>query len=222
VRPVPPRLYVITDRRATNGRPVADVVRAALTGVPAEARGAVAVQLREKDLDERALLALARELRAVTRDAGAPLWINGAVEVALAVGADGLHLGVAGPRPDEVARLDPELPLAISTHTRAEVEAARSAPNVVFAVFGPIWETPSKRAYGPPVGLEALREAVSVGPPLVALGGVTPARAAACRQAGAVGVACVRVISEAPDPAAVVREFLSVPESVSQNAMKRT
>jgi thiamine-phosphate pyrophosphorylase len=101
--------------------------------------------------------------------------------------------------------------VAVSTHSLAEVEAARRAPsaNVAFAVFGPIWDTPSKRAYGPPAGIEGLRQAVSVGLPLVALGGVTPALSPACLAAGAVGVACIRAISGAPDPAAVVRALLA-------------
>jgi thiamine-phosphate pyrophosphorylase len=206
--PLAPRLYVITDRRATNGRAVAAVVRAALAGVPADARGAVAVQLREKDLEARALLALARELRDVTRQAGAALFVNDRVDVALAAGADGVHLGGGALSPADVARVAPTLRVAVSAHGRAQVEAARGAANVAFAVFGPIWDTPSKRPYGPPVGVEALREAVSVGLPLIALGGVTPGRASACRSAGAAGVACIRAISEASDPAAVVRSFL--------------
>jgi thiamine-phosphate pyrophosphorylase len=210
VSPAAPRLYVVTDRHATNGRPLADVVRAALSGVPPAARGAVAVQLREKDLEARALLALARELRAITRDAGAPLWINDRVDVALASGADGVHLGGRALVPADVARVAPGLAVAVSAHARADVEAARRAPNVAFAVFGPIWDTPSKRAYGPPLGVEALREAASVGVPLVALGGVTPALAPACLAAGATGVACIRAVCQAPDPAAAVRAFLHV------------
>jgi thiamine-phosphate pyrophosphorylase len=208
MRPVAPRLYLVTDRRATNGRPLVDVVRAALSGVPAAARGAVAVQLREKDLEGRALLALARELRAVTREAGAGLWINDCVDVALAAGADGVHLPGHGLAPADVARVAPGLPVAVSAHARGDVEAAAREPNVAFAVFGPIWDTPSKRAYGPPPGLEALRDSVAVGLPLVALGGVTSGTAAACRSAGAAGVACIRAVCEAPDPAAAVGALL--------------
>jgi thiamine-phosphate pyrophosphorylase len=206
--PLPcPRLYLITDRRATAGRSLVEVVRAALAGVPADARGAVAVQLREKDLEARALLALARELRDVTRQAGAALFVNDRVDVALAAGADGVHLGGRALSPADVARVAPSLRVAVSAHARADVEVALRG-NVAFAVFGPIWDTPSKRPYGPPVGVEALREAVTVGLPLVALGGVTPARASECRAAGASGVACIRAISEVSDPAAAVRSFL--------------
>jgi thiamine-phosphate pyrophosphorylase len=207
VPPAAPRLYIITDRRATNGRPLVDVVRAALAGATP---GAVAVQLREKDLEGRALMALARELRAVTRDADAALWINDRLDVALAVGADGVHLPGHGLSPSDVARIAPGLPVAVSTHGRGDVEAARREPNVAFAVFGPIWDTPSKSVYGPPPGLDELRAAVSIGLPLIALGGVNSENAAACRAAGAAGVACVRAVGEAFDPAAAVRAFLRV------------
>jgi thiamine-phosphate pyrophosphorylase len=203
---VVPRLYLITDRCATAGRPLIDVVRAALAGA---SRGALAVQLREKDLEARALLALARELRAVTREAGAALFVNDRFDVALAAEADGVHLGGRSLAPADVARLAPGLPIAVSAHTRAEVERARACPAVRFAVFGPVWDTPSKRPYGPPLGLEALRAAAGVGLPLLALGGVTPDRAPSCRAAGAVGVACIRAVLEARDPGAIVHALLA-------------
>ncbi|HSZ81010.1 MAG TPA: thiamine phosphate synthase [Polyangia bacterium] len=200
-----PRLYFITDRHATAGRALTDVVRAALAHAPAD----VAVQLREKDLDGRALTALAHELRALTRAAGAALYINDRVDVALAVGADGVHLGGRALAPADVARVAPALAVAVSTHTRAEVEAAARAPNVRFAVFGPVWDTPSKRPYGPPVGVDALGDAATVGLPLLALGGVTSARVAEARAAGAVGVACIRAISAADDPGTALAALLA-------------
>ena len=205
-----PRLYLVTDRRATAGRPLVEVVRAALAGAPADARGAVAVQLREKDLEGRALFELARDLRDVTRAAGAALFINDRVDVALAVGADGVHLGGRSLAPADVVRIAPGLAIAVSTHARGEVEAAaRQNAAVRFAVFGPIWDTPSKRPYGAPVGVRALREASEVGLPLLALGGVTPARVSACVAAGAAGVACIRAILEADDPGAALARLLT-------------
>jgi thiamine-phosphate pyrophosphorylase len=203
-----PRLYLVTDRHATAGRPLAEVVRAALAGVPAEARGAVAVQLREKDLEGRALLALARALRELTSAAGAALYVNDRVDVALAAGADGVHLGRRSLAPAEVARIAPGLGIAVSTHTRAEVQMARACPDVRFAVFGPVWDTPSKRSHGAPVGLEALRDAARVGLPLLALGGITAARVTECHAAGAAGGACIRAILEAEDPGTAVRALL--------------
>ena len=207
-----PRLYLITDRDATAGRPLVEVVRRALEGAPYD--GSVAVQLRDKALEGRALLELARELRAVTQAAGAALFINDRVDVALAVGADGVHLGRRSLAPADVARIAPALAIAVSTHARAEVEAAAGArhlhPNVHvrFAVFGPLWDTKSKRPYGAPVGLEALRDAATVGLPLLGLGGITAERAAACRRAGAAGVACIRAVLGADDPASAVRSLL--------------
>jgi len=203
-----PRLYLVTDRHATAGRALTDVVRAALAAAPHEAAGDVAVQLREKDLDGRALTALAHELRALTRAAGAALYINDRVDVALAVGADGVHLGGRALSPGDVARVAPALAVAVSTHTRAEVEAAARSPNVRFAVFGPVWDTPSKRPYGPPVGLDALRQAAAVGLPLLALGGVTPVRVTEARAAGAAGVACIRAICSVDDPGAALAALL--------------
>jgi thiamine-phosphate pyrophosphorylase len=207
-----PRLYLVTDRHATVGRPLADVVRAALAAVPLEARGAVAVQLREKDLPGRALFELAAALREVTRAAGAALFVNDRVDIALAVGADGVHLGGRSLAPLDAARVAPRLAIAASTHTRPEVEAAARArglgADVRFAVFGPVWDTPSKRPYGAPTGVEALRDAAGVGLPLLALGGITAARVPACLQAGASGVACIRAVLEAPDPGTAVQGLL--------------
>jgi thiamine-phosphate pyrophosphorylase len=214
-----PRLYIITDRRAAGARGLPAVVRAAVAaaGTPGLPPEALAVQLREKDLDGRALSALAHELRAITADAGVALWINDRVDVALAVGADGVHLGGGALGPADVARVAPALAVAVSTHAPADVAAAAAAPNVRFAVFGPIFDTPSKRAYGPPQGLEALRAAVAAGSvsrlpgarplPILALGGVTPARAAACLAAGASGLAFVGAVMAAADPTRAVCEF---------------
>jgi len=207
-----PRLYLITDRAATAGRPLVEIVRLALEGAPHD--GSVAVQLREKELEGRALLELARELRALTHAAGAALFISDRVDVALAVGADGVHLGRRSMDPSDVARVAPALAIAVSTHTRAEVEAAAGArhlhPNVHvrFAVFGPVWDTPSKRPYGAPVGLAALRDAATVGLPLLGLGGIDSERAAACKLAGAAGVACIRAVLSADDPGAALHSLL--------------
>jgi thiamine-phosphate pyrophosphorylase len=205
-----PRLYLVTDRHATAGRPLGAVVRAALAGAPAAARGQIAVQLREKDLEGGALIALARELREVTRDAGAALYINDRVDVALAVGADGVHLGGRSLAAADVARVAPALAIAVSTHARRDIETALAA-GVRFAVFGPVWDTPSKRAYGAPVGLAALRDAATAGLPLLALGGVTPDRVPECLAAGASGVACIRAVLSARDPGDALRSIYPQP-----------
>jgi thiamine-phosphate pyrophosphorylase len=206
-----PRLTLVTDRRATGGRPLVETVAAALAGIdggglrPSE----IAVQLREKELLGRALAELARALRTVTAAAGVALIVNERVDVALAVGADGVHLGGGSLPPAEVARLAPALAIGVSAHGPADVAAARAAVvgPVAYAFFGPVGDTPSKRAFGPPLGLAALTAAAKLGLPLVAIGGVTPADVPALLRAGARGVACIRAVLAADDPAGALREF---------------
>lgn len=196
----PPRLVLVTDRHATAGRDLADVVAAALdAGLPA-------VQLRDKELPARALLAVAERLRALTARTGALLLVNDRVDVAVAVGADGVHLGGGSMPPDVVRRLlPPGAMLGVSTHAPAEVAATTAD----FAFFGPLFMTPSKAAYGPPQGVAALREAVAHATvPVLAIGGVTAACVAELRAGGAAGVAVVRAILAADDPARATRELL--------------
>jgi len=207
-----PLLYLITDRSATNGRPLVDVVGRALEGAGAHAR-AVAVQLREKDLDGRALLQLARALREVTARYGTRLFVNDRVDVALASGADGVHLGGGALSPVDVQALAPGLQIAVSTHSATEAIQNRDAPWLSFLVFGPVFETPSKRAFGPPLGLSALRSACGEGLPVVAIGGLDGDRARACRQAGASGVAVIRAVFSAVDPGRATAGFFGAIES---------
>lgn len=202
----PPRLYLITDRSATGGRPLPEVVAAALAGAGAEATS-VAVQLREKDLEGRALLVLASELRAVTREAGASLFINDRVDVAIAANADGVHLGGGALSISDVRAVAPALKIAVSTHAVAEVARA-AALGVSFVVFGPVFDTPSKRAFGAPSGLEALREAGAHAVPVLALGGIDPSNSRDCLASGAAGLACIRAVMSAPDPARAAAMFL--------------
>ncbi len=207
-----PRLYIVTDRNATGGRTLVSVVRESLAGL-GEAASHVAVQLREKDLPARALVDLARELREVTRAAGAALFVNDRVDVALAVGADGVHLGSGGLAPADVRAItraaDRVLRVGASTHTPAEVAAAAEA-GADFVVFGPIFDTPSKRGVLAPVGLDGLRRACAAAAvPVLAIGGVEPTRAQDCVRAGAAGLACVRSVMAATDPTASARMFLS-------------
>ena len=206
-----PRLYLITDRLATGGRALADVVGAALRGVadsglpPAD----VAVQLREKDLSGRALTELARALRAVTAAAGVGLYVNDRIDVALAIGADGVHLGGTSLDVATAARIAGGLALAVSVHAPEEVAAARAVAGdrLAFALLGPIRDTPSKRAFGPPLGTAAVAEAARAGVPVVAVGGLAPAHVRETLAAGAHGVACIRAVMAAPDPAVAVTAF---------------
>jgi thiamine-phosphate pyrophosphorylase len=206
-----PRLLLVTDRRATGDRALTDVIGAALRGIAGTgvAPGEVAVQLREKDVTARELVELARTLRATTAAAGAALYINDRADVALAVGADGVQVTGSSLGPAEVARIAPTLAIGVSAHAAAEVAALRDAAGarVAFAVLGPIKDTPAKRRYGPPLGLGALADAARSGVPVVAIGGLGPDDAGDALTAGASGVACIRAVMAAPDPAAAVKAF---------------
>jgi thiamine-phosphate pyrophosphorylase len=204
-----PRLYLITDRHATRGRPLTEVVRAALRGIRGLAPAEVAVQLREKDLSGRELAELARALRAITADAGVALYVNDRLDVARAVGADGVHLGGASLDPVSAAAVAGDLAIAASVHASADVAALRAAvgARLAFALLGPIYDTPSKRAYGAPVGTTVINEAARTGIPIVAVGGIAPEHVRALRAAGAHGVACIRAVMAAPDPAVPVGTF---------------
>jgi thiamine-phosphate pyrophosphorylase len=200
-----PRLYIVTDRTATGGRPLVEIVARALEGIadsgldPRE----VAVQLREKDLEGRALTELARALRAVTGKAGVRLYVNDRIDVAMAVDADGIHLPGTSLSPAEAQALAPSMAIGVSAHGTSEVRAAAGA--ATFAVFGPIRDTPSKRRYGAPLGFESLAAAAQAGLPLLAIGGVDATDVPAAVAAGARGIACIRPVMAAPDPAAAVQ-----------------
>jgi thiamine-phosphate pyrophosphorylase len=203
--PVVPRLYLVTDRRATSGRPLAAVVERALRGIAGTdvAPHEVAVQLREKDLAGGPLAEVARRLRAITAAAGVQFYVNDRIDVALAVGADGVHLGGGALAPADARAVGPELAVAISAHGVGDLYAASG--QALFAVFGPLHATPSKRGYGPPLGADALSAAARLGLPLVAIGGIEPHNVRGALAAGARGVACIRAVMAAADPAAAVQ-----------------
>ena len=199
-----PGVHLITDRRLAPD--LTARVTAALAGAPP---GSVAVHLREKDLGGGALLALARSLGAACRASGALLLVNDRLDVALAAGADGVHLPAAGVPQAEARRLlGPGRLVGVSCHSAEDVARARDG-GADYATFSPIWDTPSKRGFGPPVGLAALAAAARLGLPLVALGGVEPERAPEAFAAGAAGVAVIRAWLAAPDPAAAVAALLA-------------
>jgi len=197
-------LYLVTDRRQTRGRPLVDTVHAALDG------GVRAVQLREKDLLGAELLRLATGIRELTARYGAALLINDRIDVALAAGADGVHLGQNAIPPATARRLlGTDRLRGASTHSRAEAAAAASA-GADFVVFGPVYWTPSKAPFGAPRGPDELASvAASLHTPVVAIGGITVERIAEVRAAGASGVAVISAIMGAEDPARAARELLA-------------
>lgn len=201
-----PVVHLITDRRLA--RDLAARADAALAGLP---RGRASIHLREKDLGGRELLALARALATVCRRHGQLLLVNDRLDVALAAGADGVHLPAAGIPPGEARRIVGSGRLiGVSCHSAADVARAK-AGGADFAFLSPIHDTPSKREFGPPLGVGALREAARLGLPLVALGGIGAGNAAEARAAGAWGVAAIRAWLEGPDPAEAVRRMLPPP-----------
>jgi thiamine-phosphate pyrophosphorylase len=201
-----PLVHLITDRRLTQ-----DLAGRAADALVALPPGVVAVHLREKDLGGRALLALARSLLAVCRARGQLLIVNDRIDVAVAAGADGVHLPAAGVSVADARRLlGPAALVGVSCHGAEDVARALAA-GASYATFSPVYDTPSKRAYGPPAGVDALRAAARLGLPLVALGGVTAARVPEVRAAGAVGVAAIRAWLVQDPPDAAVRHLLPVP-----------
>jgi thiamine-phosphate pyrophosphorylase len=197
------RLCLVTDRTQTRGRDLTAVVGDCL------AAGLPAVQVREKDLGAADLAFVCRRLRALTLDRRALLIVNDRVDVALAVGADAVQrTSISLPIEDIRAIADKRLRIGVSVHSLPEaIEAELKGADWV--VFGPVYDTPSKRPYGPPQGLERLeRVAREVRLPVIAIGGITPARVREVLQAGARGVAVISAIIGAESPADATRQFL--------------
>lgn len=197
------RLYLVTDRHQTQARPLRDVIEECLGA------GLRAVQLREKDLGAGELLALAQPIRRETRRVGARLFINDRVDVALAVEADGVQRGHSS-LPVSAIRfaVGERLMVGASVHG---LEEARSVERegADFILFGPVYDTPSKRPYGEPQGLEALQEIVrTVKAPVFAIGGVTAERVAEIRKTGAHGVAVISAILSAGRPSEATKAFI--------------
>ena len=195
-------LCLVTDRSQARGS-LEEAVEACLGA------GLKAVQLREKDMAVRDLLSVAQRLREATRHAGAKLFVNDRTDVALAVGADGVQrTGASLP----VAALRSICPtgftIGASVHSTAEARIAEPE-GADFLIFGPVFDTPSKRQYGPPQGLSSLeRVASAVRLPVLAVGGITPSRVGEVLRAGAAGVAVIGAILGTERPADAVKAFL--------------
>lgn len=197
-------LIVITDPDCGDGRSLVEVVRAALQG------GAPAIQLRDKRADGRALLELATRLSAETRSAGALLFVNDRLDVALAAGADGAHLGDDDlPLPAARRIVPPGFLLGRSVDDADQARAA-AADGADYVGVGPVLSTPSKPEAGDAIGVEGVaRVCGAVDLPVVAIGGVDGATAAAIAEAGAAGVAVIRAVMRAADPGHAARELLA-------------
>lgn len=164
------------------------------------------VQLREKNLHTRVLYELTTRAAEITRGSDTRLLVNDRADVARAAGAAGVHLTTHSIESGVIRRtFGDDFLIGVSTHSLEEVEAARDT-RANFAVFGPVFETASKREYGEPLGLEKLqRVAAGVKPfPVLALGGVTRDNVEDCFRAGASGVAAIRVMNNAEELGRVV------------------
>ncbi len=177
---------------------------------PALSAGVRAIQFREKDLSAREAHLLAGELLALAREAGASLLINDRIDIAMALGAEGVHLS-GGSLPAGVARslLGPRRLIGVSCHSPGEVRQAQVA-GADFAVLGPIYETPSKARFGPPLAPRALRIARGAASiPILAIGGIRPDRVEEVMEAGADGIAVISAVLGAPDPGAAAADLLA-------------
>ncbi len=199
------RLYVIVDPEACAGRDPVAVARAAVRG------GAGIIQLRDKRDDVPGMLALAREMGRTVREEGGLFVVNDRVDVALATGADGAHVGQRDLPPLEARTLlGGEAVIGLSLKTAGQVDAA-PVESLSYGAIGGIFPTASKEQDLPPAGLEGLKElagrlrARAPALPVVAISGITVENAASVIKAGADGIAVISAVCAAEDPEAAAR-----------------
>ena len=197
-----PRTLAISQRRSADG---ADLPAWAQS---LAAAGVDAIQIREKDLGSRRLFEIAHVIVS-TVSPHIQILVNARLDVAIASGAAGVHLPATGLPLERTRRRYPDLLLGVSTHRLDEIASARDA-GADYVVFGPIFAPTSKASVQPPVGVELLAEAATLGIPVLALGGVTAERLPSIAAAGAAGVAAIGAFQ--PDQDA--RSFVSAAHEV--------
>jgi len=206
-------LYVITDAKLSRGRSHLEVAQAAIEG------GASIIQFREKEMTTRELVETARRLKELTSQASVPFIVNDRLDVALAVEADGVHVG-QDDMPAALARqlIGPHKILGVSASTVEEaLQAEREGADYVSA--SPVFTTPTKPDAPPPTGLEGLRAIVeAVDLPVVAIGGINAENVARVIEAGAQGVAVISAVVSAPDIAAAARRLRETLEAARKGA----
>jgi len=209
------KLCYVTDRKALPGS-AEEQFRALLHKIENAGRASLDwIQIREKDLSGRELAALVGKALCCVPTSCRVL-VNDRLDVAIACGAGGLHLGENSVLVEEARRLarkkhlGTEFLVGVSTHS---LEAARASERAGadYLIFGPVFATPSKVAFGSPQGLEKLQEiCTSISVPVIAIGGVTAANAGDCLAAGAAGIAAIRLFQEATDMTEMVRSLRKV------------
>ncbi len=194
-----PIVCYVTDRKALGSANAAGNVLAKIRA--ATAAGVGWVQIRERDLPARELLALVKAA-IVAREGGARILVNDRLDVALAAGAAGVHLGGGSVSAHVVVRwlrersAPAEFLVGVSCHSLEDARAAEDA-RASYVFFGPVFETPSKKSYGPPQGIAKLAEVCSaVRIPVIAIGSVNEENATECMRAGAAGIAAIRMFQE--------------------------
>lgn len=207
------RLYVVTDAGLSRGRAHRAVIEAAIAG------GATVVQYREKHASTRQMIVEAQELRELTRRAGVPLIVNDRVDVALAVDADGVHVGQDDMPVALARRLIGNKLLGVSAHSLSEALQAVS-DGADYLGVGPIFATTTKPDAASPIGLDglrAIRQYVSI--PVVAIGGISQANATEVMRAGADGIAVVSAVVAADDVTAAARQLRALVSITQEKAL---
>lgn len=197
------RLHLVTDAVQCGERGLLAVVQSAVRG------GVTCVQLREKSLDTRAFVERARALKALLSPLRIPLLVNDRVDVALAAGADGVHVGQSDMAPQDVRRLMPGALIGLSIESWQQMHEAERAP-VDYYGISPVFATSSKADAAPALGLAGLQQLRRMtARPLVAIGGIQVGNVAAVMAAGADGVAVVSALCAADDPARAAQALLA-------------
>jgi thiamine-phosphate pyrophosphorylase len=199
----------VTDRRAFKAAPGTDALLAAIRS--AANNDVDWIQIREKDLEARALAGLVRLALESTRRTRTKILVNDRLDVAIAAGAAGVHLGEMSLPVERVAdwrrsARHMDFQIGVSCHsTEAAKAAERGGADYIF--FGPVFSTPSKISFGPPQGIDRLLEVCSaVQIPVLAIGGVNLENASSCMEAGAAGIAAITLFQEVPDAVVRLRE----------------
>jgi thiamine-phosphate pyrophosphorylase len=196
-------LYLVTSEEMSRGRSTVEIVRAALRA------GVRLVQLREKRLDQGPFCRLAEKVRAMTAESDALLIINDRLDVAMAVGADGVHLGQEDLPVPHARRLVPDMIVGASTHSAQQAAAAEQA-GASYVNIGPLFPTGTKPEHASGLGVEGLRR---IGPavtiPFTVMGGIKAEHVPALVRAGARTLAVVTAVTAADDPESAARDLLA-------------